>query len=77
MVLCLVQFMDGMPQGHAVARSLRELRRNMPDGYPYKDINAVLGRMTEEPVAGQYGLGDGYWLLVTEERSWMQRVLRR
>jgi hypothetical protein len=77
MVLCLVQFMDGMPQGHAVGRNLRELRRKMPDGYPYKDINAVLARMTEEPVAGRYGLGDGYWLLVAERRSWVQRMLGR
>jgi hypothetical protein len=77
MVMCLVQFMNGAPQGHAVARNLRELRRNMPDSYPNKDINAVLARMTEEPQAGRYGLGDGYWLLVTEQRSWVQRLLGR
>jgi hypothetical protein len=77
MVLCLVQFMNGMPQGHAVAGNLRELRRRMPDGYAYRDINAVLARIKEEPQAGRYGLGDGYWLLVTQRRSWLQRLLRR
>ncbi|GAB3645454.1 hypothetical protein [Ramlibacter alkalitolerans] len=77
MVLCLVQFMDGVPQGHAVAKNLRELRRKMPDSYPYRDINAVLARITQEPGAGRYGLGDGYWLLVTERRSWLQRLLGR
>ena len=30
MVMCLVQFMNGAPQGHALAKNLRELRRNMP-----------------------------------------------
>jgi len=77
MVMCLVQFMNGSPRDHAVASNLRELRRSMPDGYPYKDIKAVLARMTEEPQAGRYGLGDGYWLLVTEQRSWVQRLLGR
>jgi hypothetical protein len=77
MVMCLVQFMNGAPQGHALAKNLRELRRNMPHGYPYKDINAVLARMKDEPAAGEYGLGDGYWLLVTKRRNWLQRLLRR
>ena len=77
MAMCLVQFMNGAPQGHALAGSLRELRRNMPNGYAHRDINAVLARMTEEPRAGRYGLGDGYWLLVTERRSWVRRLLGR
>ena len=77
MAVCLVQFMNGVPQNHAVADNLRQLRRAIPEGYAYRDINAVLARLTELPSAGQYGLGDGYWLLVSERRGWMQRLLGR
>jgi len=74
-MLCLVQFVNGVPQEHLMAKNLRELKDSMPDGFRHKDITAVLARMGEEPEEGQYGLGDGYWLLATRNRSWLDRLL--
>lgn len=74
-MLCLVQFIDGVPHGHTVAKDLRDLRRNLPAGFQYKAIDAVLARLTEEPKSGEYGLGDGYWLLVSRRPGWLARLL--
>lgn len=74
-MLCLVQFVNGGPQRHVVAGNLRELRVAVSGAYAYRDVEAVLARLAEQPGEGRYDLGDGYWLLVGERRSRIKSLI--
>ncbi len=75
-MLCLVQILDNVPQGYAIAENMAELRTQFPDAFATKAIRGVLERIVDEPLTGKFSLGDGYWLLVTRAApSWLDRLL--
>lgn len=74
-MLCLIQLVNGSPQRHIVAKNLCELRAAVSAAYAYRDVKGVLARIADRPEEGRYALGDGYWLLVGQERSAWAKLL--
>jgi hypothetical protein len=75
LMLCLVQFVNGSPQRHIVARDMCQLRAAVSAPHAYHDVRKVLARVMDRPKEGRYALGDGYWLLVGQQRSPWARLM--